>query len=125
MSDAACVESTLRRRAAPELIVARCPLPAPPCPCCRPTKFGHGTLCSAYVRKNTGSFGWDCAAAFVSQGIWKTVALRITPPASASIDAVVPVVSPSVEFAGGGPISDDRNGFDVEVRGRARLLNER
>ena len=28
-----------------------------------PEKNGNGTGCSAYVRKNTGSFGWDCAPA--------------------------------------------------------------
>ena len=36
-----------------------------------PAKFGHGTICSPYIRKNTGSFGWDCARAFVAQGVWK------------------------------------------------------
>jgi hypothetical protein len=30
-----------------------------------PEKWGHGTICSLYVRKNTGSFGWDCAPACV------------------------------------------------------------
>lgn len=45
-------------------------------------KAGHETKCSGYVRKNTGSFGWDCAPAYVTAGIWKSVWLRVFDGAS-------------------------------------------
>lgn len=74
-----------------------------------PSKFGHDTVCSTYIRKNTGSFGWDCARAFVAQGIWKGVRLRVVP--SLAIDEVVPVIS--------GSLGDDpgaSNAFHVETK---------
>jgi beta-mannosidase len=55
-----------------------------------PEKWGHGTECSGYIRKNTGSFGWDCAPAFMTAGIWKSVALRVVE--GAEIDMVAPQI---------------------------------
>jgi hypothetical protein len=79
-----------------------------------PGKWGHDTVCSTYIRKNTGSFGWDCAPAYVSAGIWKSVTLRVTPVGSASIDSVVPVIVSAAPP--GAPISDTNNSFAVAVR---------
>jgi beta-mannosidase len=85
-------------------------------------KFGHGTICSPYVRKNTGSFGWDCARAFVAQGLWKSVWIRSVPPKEAVVDMVVPIVTGSVTASSPSLIgshnnaADPDNTFHVEVR---------
>jgi len=76
-----------------------------------PAKFGHDTICSTYVRKNTGSFGWDCARAFVAQGIWKSVWLRTV--AVADIDEIVPAVT--------GRIAPDGASNQFEVASRVFL----
>ena len=75
-----------------------------------PEKWGHGTKCSSYIRKNTGSFGWDCAPAYMTAGIWKSVSLRVV--RNAVIDLVAPQISGSVNPKN----PDSSNEFDVEVR---------
>jgi hypothetical protein len=42
------------------------------------------------------------------------VTLRVTPPSSASIDSVVPVITPTTPL--GSIINDSYNAFDVDVR---------
>ena len=75
-----------------------------------PEKWGHGTECSGYIRKNTGSFGWDCAPAYMSSGIWRPVTLRIVE--GATIDMVAPQISGTVD-----PLHPEAsNRFAVEVR---------
>ena len=76
-----------------------------------PEKWGHETECSGYVRKNTGSFGWDCAPAYVTAGIWKSVWLRVFD--GAAIDVVAPQIAGTIHAA------DDperSNSFEVQVR---------
>ena len=77
-----------------------------------PSKFGHGTACATYVRKWTGSFGWDCTRAFVAQGLYKSVELRSY--AVARINQVAPIIKSS--RAKGALLSDGNNAFVVEVR---------
>ena len=75
-----------------------------------PQKWGHGTECSGYIRKNTGSFGWDCAPAYMTAGIWKSVTLRVIE--GAAIDMVAPQIRGKVN-----PEQPEAsNSFQVEVR---------
>ena len=76
-----------------------------------PEKWGHKTQCSGYVRKNTGSFGWDCAPAYVSAGIWKSVWLRATD--GAAIDMVSPQISGTIDDEAN---PESANSFAVAVR---------
>eukprot|EP00040_Diaphanoeca_grandis_P009532 m.49153 g.49153 ORF g.49153 m.49153 type:complete len:1286 (-) comp20958_c0_seq1:61-3918(-) len=77
-----------------------------------PEKFGHNTQCSTYIRKNTGSFGWDCARAFVGQAIHKSVYLRTTP--TLAFDQVVPIIE-SLR-AKDAIIVDGDNNFSITTR---------
>ena len=76
-----------------------------------PEKWGHQTQCSGYVRKNTGSFGWDCAPAYVTAGIWRSVWLRVVE--TAAIDVVAPQISGTIADPSQPEAS---NAFAVEVR---------
>lgn len=50
---------------------------------------------------------------YVSSGIWKHVALRVTPPSCGAIDDVVPVITATTTL--GSVLRDGNNSFDVEV----------
>ena len=77
-----------------------------------PQKFEHGTACATYVRKWTGSFGWDCTRAFVAQGLYKSVELRSYPVAR--LNLLAPIVRSKRKK--GAVLRDGDNAFDVEVR---------
>ena len=76
-----------------------------------PGKFGHGTECSSYIRQNTGSFGWDCTRAFVTQAISRSVKIR------AVNDVVIDAVVPNFTLAavGNNDFRDGSNQFNVGV----------
>lgn len=76
-----------------------------------PEKWGHETECSGYVRKNTGSFGWDCAPAYVTAGIWKSVWLRVLD--GAAIDMVAPQILGTIKTVDD---PESSNSFEVQVR---------